>query len=94
MRHHRVLIRTFHAWRDAWQHAWQAQGDRGCSGRRTGMNGVVNLTIYLALFGGMIVACVFTASFFRVPTRPCHRCGNRVKLANRRCRHCRYEFSD
>jgi hypothetical protein len=90
MRHHRVLIRTFHAW----EHAWQARRGPGRFRPPIEYQGVVNLSIYLALFGGMIVACVFTASFFRAPTRPCHRCGNRVKLANRRCRHCRYEFSD
>jgi hypothetical protein len=27
------------------------------------------------------------------PTRPCHRCGEKVPLGLRVCRHCGYDFS-
>jgi hypothetical protein len=47
-------------------------------------------------FGGatlLLVALLIGVTLMhRPPTRPCHRCGRRVKLEHRLCRHCGYEF--
>jgi predicted Zn-ribbon and HTH transcriptional regulator len=38
---------------------------------------------------GLLIAVTL---LHRAPTRPCHRCGRRVKLEHRNCRRCGYEF--
>jgi hypothetical protein len=47
-------------------------------------------------FGGatllLVGLLVVVTLMHRPPTRPCHRCGRRVKLEHRLCRHCGYEF--
>lgn len=47
-------------------------------------------------FGGatllLIALLVGVSLLHRAPTRPCHRCGRRVRLEHRTCRRCGYEF--
>ena len=47
-------------------------------------------------FGGAVLLLVglliAVTLLHRPPTRPCHRCGRRVRLERRVCRHCGYEF--
>jgi hypothetical protein len=47
-------------------------------------------------FGGAVIVLlgllIAVTLLHRPPTRPCHRCGRRVKLEHRNCRHCGYEF--
>ena len=47
-------------------------------------------------FGGatlvLVALLVAVTLLHRPPTRPCHRCGRRVRLERRICRHCGYEF--
>ncbi len=47
-------------------------------------------------FGGaviLVVALLIAVSvLYRHPTRQCHRCGKRVRLDQRVCRHCGYDF--
>jgi predicted amidophosphoribosyltransferase len=38
---------------------------------------------------GLLVAVTL---LYRHPTRPCHRCGARVRLERRTCPHCGYDF--
>jgi predicted amidophosphoribosyltransferase len=53
---------------------------------------ILNLTSFglatLALIGLLIAVSLL----YRHPTRPCHRCGRRVRLERRTCRHCGYDF--
>jgi predicted amidophosphoribosyltransferase len=57
---------------------------------------VLGVILTLTSFGlatltlvGLLIAVTL---LHRAPTRPCHRCGRRVKLDRRTCRHCGYEF--
>jgi hypothetical protein len=57
---------------------------------------VLGVILTLTSFGlatltlvGLLIAVTL---LHRAPTRPCHRCGRRVKLEHRTCRHCGYEF--
>ena len=47
-------------------------------------------------FGGAVLLIVGllvgVSLLYRHPTRPCHRCGRRVRLERRMCGHCGYEF--
>jgi rRNA maturation endonuclease Nob1 len=47
-------------------------------------------------FGGavlLVVALLIAVSIlYRHPTRQCHHCGRRVRLDQRTCRHCGYDF--
>jgi hypothetical protein len=53
---------------------------------------ILNLTSFglatLALVGLLIAVTML----HRPPTRPCHRCGRRVRLDRRTCRYCGYDF--
>jgi predicted amidophosphoribosyltransferase len=57
---------------------------------------VVVVILNLKTFGLttlVLVAFLIGVSLLhRHPTRPCHRCGRRVRLDRRVCRHCGYEF--
>jgi hypothetical protein len=53
---------------------------------------VLNLTSFglaVALLVGLLIGVTL---LHRPPTRPCHRCGRRVRLDRRICRHCGYDF--
>ncbi len=47
-------------------------------------------------FGGAVLVVVgfliAVSLMYRHPTRRCHRCGRRVRLDQRVCRHCGYDF--
>jgi rRNA maturation endonuclease Nob1 len=56
----------------------------------------VAVLLNLTSFGLVVVAIVglmiAVSIIYRHPTRPCHRCGRRVRLDKRVCGHCGYEF--
>ena len=52
------------------------------------LDGCVRGLATLCLVGLLIAVTLL----HRAPTRPCHRCGRRVRLERRICRHCGYEF--
>jgi predicted amidophosphoribosyltransferase len=62
------------------------------------LHGSVLLAVLLNIktFGGavlVVVALLIAVSvLYRHPTRQCHRCGRRVRLDQRVCRHCGYDF--
>ena len=41
----------------------------------------------------VLVVLVAATLLYRHPTRQCHRCGRKVRLDQRTCRHCGYDFS-
>jgi hypothetical protein len=53
---------------------------------------ILNLTSFGLAALAMVGLLVAISVMYRPPTRPCHRCGRRVRLAHRVCRHCDYEF--
>jgi hypothetical protein len=53
---------------------------------------ILNLTSFglaVALLVGLLIGVTL---LHRPPARPCHRCGRRVRLERRICRHCGYDF--
>jgi predicted amidophosphoribosyltransferase len=62
--------------------------------------GAVSLAVLLNIksFGAVVLAviAIFVAVsvLYRHPTRPCHRCGARVRLDRRSCQQCGYEFEE
>lgn len=57
-----------------------------------GMALILNLTSFGIAVLVLVALLVATSLLHRAPTRPCHRCGRRVRLEHRTCRHCGYEF--
>jgi hypothetical protein len=58
-----------------------------------GLIGVIlNLTSFGLAVIGLVGFLIAVTLLYRAPTRPCHRCGRRVRLDRRVCRHCGYEF--
>jgi hypothetical protein len=53
---------------------------------------ILNLTSFGIAVLALVGLLVAVSLLHRAPTRPCHRCGRRVKLEHRTCRHCGYEF--
>jgi hypothetical protein len=53
---------------------------------------ILNLTTFGLAVGALLVLMVVVTLLHRHPTRPCHRCGKRVRLDQRVCRHCGYDF--
>jgi predicted amidophosphoribosyltransferase len=53
---------------------------------------ILNLTTFGLAVGALLGLLVTVTLLHRAPTRPCHRCGHRVRLDRRVCRHCGYEF--
>jgi predicted amidophosphoribosyltransferase len=53
---------------------------------------LLNLTSFGLAVGGLLVLLIAVTLLHRPPTRPCHRCGRRVRLEYRTCRRCGYEF--
>jgi predicted amidophosphoribosyltransferase len=53
---------------------------------------ILNLTSFGLATLGLIALLVAVTLLHRAPTRPCHRCGKRVKLGTRICPVCGYDF--
>lgn len=53
---------------------------------------ILNLTSFGLATLGLVALLIAVTLLHRPPTRPCHRCGGRVKLDRRTCRHCGYDF--
>jgi hypothetical protein len=53
---------------------------------------ILNLTSFGLAIAALLVLLVVVTLLHRPPTRPCHRCGRRVRLDHRTCRHCGYDF--
>ena len=59
-------------------------------------SGVLAVILNLTSFGlatlALVALLIAVTLLHQPPTRPCHRCGRRVRLERRICRHCGYEF--
>ena len=57
---------------------------------------VLAVILNIKTFGGaviLVVALLIAVSvLYRHPTRQCHQCGKRVRLDQRVCKHCGYDF--
>ena len=53
---------------------------------------ILNLTSFVLVVVAVVGLMVAVSILYRHPTRPCHRCGRRVRLDRRVCGHCGYEF--
>ena len=53
---------------------------------------ILNLTSFGLAVGLLVGLLIAVTLLHRPPTRPCHRCGRRVRLERRICRHCGYDF--
>ena len=53
---------------------------------------ILNLTSFGLATLALIALLIGVSLLHRPPTRPCHRCGRRVRLEHRTCRHCGYDF--
>jgi predicted amidophosphoribosyltransferase len=53
---------------------------------------ILNLTSFGLAALGLVALMVAVTVLHRPATRPCHRCGRKVVLARRVCRHCGYDF--
>jgi hypothetical protein len=53
---------------------------------------ILTLTSFGLASLGLVGLLIAVTLLHRAPTRPCHRCGRRVRLERRVCRHCGYEF--
>jgi predicted amidophosphoribosyltransferase len=53
---------------------------------------ILNLTTFGLAVLALLALLVGVSLLHRHPTRPCHRCGRRVRLDQRVCRHCGYDF--
>jgi predicted amidophosphoribosyltransferase len=53
---------------------------------------ILNLTSFGLATLGLVALMLAVTLLYRHPTRPCHRCGRRVRLERRVCRYCGYEF--
>jgi hypothetical protein len=60
------------------------------------MPGTLAILLNLTSFGlatlGLVGLLIAVSLLYKAPTRPCHRCGRRVPLGRRVCRHCDYDF--
>jgi hypothetical protein len=53
---------------------------------------ILNLTSFGLTTLGLIGLLIAATLLYRAPTRPCHRCGARVRLGRRVCGNCGYDF--
>jgi hypothetical protein len=53
---------------------------------------ILNLTSFGLATLGLVGLLIAVSLLYRHPTRPCHRCGRRVRLERRTCGHCGYVF--
>ena len=53
---------------------------------------ILNLTNFGLATLGLVALMVAVTVLHRPATRPCHRCGRKVALGRRVCRHCDYDF--
>jgi hypothetical protein len=54
---------------------------------------VLNLGIFLAALGVVLVLLIVLAVLYRHPTRPCPKCGSRVRIDHRMCNRCGYRIT-
>jgi hypothetical protein len=52
----------------------------------------LNLTSFGLAVGTVVALLIAVTLLYRHPTRHCHHCGRRVRLDQRVCRHCGYDF--
>jgi hypothetical protein len=53
---------------------------------------LLNLTSFGLAVLGLVGLMLLVTFIYRAPTRPCHRCGKRVRLGTRLCNNCGYDF--
>lgn len=53
---------------------------------------VLNLTSFGLTVATVLALLIAAAALYRHPTRTCHHCGGRVRLDQRVCRRCGYDF--
>jgi len=53
---------------------------------------ILNLTSFGLATLGLLGFLIAVSLLHRHPTRPCHRCGRRVRIERRVCGQCGYEF--
>jgi rRNA maturation endonuclease Nob1 len=53
---------------------------------------ILNLTSFGLAVLALLALLIGVTLLHRKPTRRCHRCGRRVALDRRTCRHCGYDF--
>jgi predicted amidophosphoribosyltransferase len=53
---------------------------------------ILNLTSFGLATLALVALLILVSLLHRAPTRPCHRCGKRVRLGNRICPRCGYDF--
>jgi predicted amidophosphoribosyltransferase len=54
---------------------------------------LLNIKTFGAAVIAVIVLLVAVSLLYRHPTRRCHRCGHNVRLDQRTCKHCGYDFA-
>jgi predicted amidophosphoribosyltransferase len=54
---------------------------------------LLNAKTFGAAVAAVLVLLVAVSLLYRHPTRQCHRCGRKVRLDQRTCRHCGYDFA-
>ena len=52
---------------------------------------ILNIWSFGAAVLTVVALLIAVSLFYRHPTRRCHRCGRRVRLDQRVCRHCGYD---
>jgi hypothetical protein len=53
---------------------------------------ILNIKTFGAAVVLVVLLLVAVSLLYRHPTRRCHRCGHKVRLDQRVCRHCGYDF--
>ena len=53
---------------------------------------ILNLTSFMLAAVMLTGLMLLVTAMHRPPTRPCHRCGRRVRLGTRVCNRCGYDF--
>jgi predicted amidophosphoribosyltransferase len=53
---------------------------------------ILNIKTFGAAVVLVVALLIAVTLLYRHPTRQCHRCGQRVRLDQRVCRHCGYDF--
>jgi hypothetical protein len=53
---------------------------------------ILNIKTFGAAVVLVVALLIAVTLLYRHPTRQCHRCGRRVRLDQRVCKHCGYDF--
>jgi hypothetical protein len=53
---------------------------------------ILNIKTFGAAVVLVVALLIAVTLLYRHPTRQCHRCGRRVRLDQRICKHCGYDF--